>query len=59
MNRIQRLHVKLDDMTDQLQILEMQKGPHYMLGSKLNEHYETLCDQYERIAEKPYKYRSN
>ena len=59
MNRIQRLQTKLDNMTDQLQVLEMAEGYHYMLGSKLNNRWEALRDQYERIAGKPWKYRSN
>jgi hypothetical protein len=59
MNNIKTLGAKLDDMTDQLQVLEMQKGPHYMLGSQLNQRYEILLDQYEQSSGKPYKYRSH
>ena len=59
MDDIQTLGTRLDDMTDQLQVLEMQKGWHYMLGSKLNERYEILQNQYEQRAGKPWKYRSH
>jgi hypothetical protein len=59
MNDIKTLGTRLDDMADQLQILEMQKGWHYMLGSQLNQRYEILMDQYEQRAGKPYKYRSH
>jgi hypothetical protein len=59
MNDIQSLGTKLDEMADQLQVLEMANGWHYMLGSKLNERYEILRNQYEQCAGKPYKYRSH
>ena len=53
------LRKKLNDMTDQLQILEMQKGPHYMMGSRLNQEYEALLDQYEKMTGHPYRYNGN
>ena len=59
MDDIQTLGTRLDDIADQLQILEMQKGWHYMLGSKLNERYEILQNEYEQRAGKPYEYRSH
>jgi hypothetical protein len=59
MNNVKTLGTKLDDMTEKLQVLEMQKGWHYMLGSQLNQRYEILCNQYEQRAGKPYKYRSH
>jgi hypothetical protein len=37
-------------MADQLQILEVQKGWHYMMGSQLNAEYEVLREQYEKMT---------
>jgi hypothetical protein len=54
MNRIQRLQKTLDDMHDQLQGVEVQKGTYYLLRCELYKRYKTLCDQYQRIAGKPY-----
>jgi hypothetical protein len=54
-----KMDKKLNDMADQLQILEMQKGPHYMMGSKLNQEYEILQDHYENITGGPYRYSGN
>jgi len=59
MHDLMTLGTKLDDMADQLQVLEMQKGWHHMLGSQLNQRYEILRDEYEQRAGKPYKYRSH
>jgi hypothetical protein len=56
---LRTLRKKLNDMADQLQILEMQKGPHYMMGSKLNQEYETLQGHYEYITGHPYRYSGN
>jgi hypothetical protein len=54
-----RLHKKLKDMADQLQILEMQKGWHHMLGSQLNQEYEQLREHYELLTGKPFKYQQH
>ena len=53
------LRKKLALMADQLQILEMQKGWHYMMGSRLNQEYEALQEQYENITGHPYRYCGN
>ena len=47
----QALRVKLHETAIQLQILEAQKGWHYMMGSQLNQEYETLQEQYEKTTE--------
>jgi hypothetical protein len=47
----QALRVKLHDTALQLQILEQQKGWHYMMDSRLNQEYEALQEQYEKITE--------
>ena len=47
----QALRVKLHETAIQLQILEAQKGWHYMMGSRLNQEFETLQEQYEKITE--------
>jgi hypothetical protein len=44
------LRKKLNDMADQLQVLEMQKGWHYMMGSQLNKEYEDLRNFYEILT---------
>jgi hypothetical protein len=44
------LRKKLNDMADQLQILEMQKGWHFMMGSQLNAEYEALQERYETMT---------
>lgn len=44
------LRERLNAMADQLQIIEMSKGWHYMMGSQLNQEYETLMDQYEKLT---------
>jgi hypothetical protein len=54
-----KLEKTLNDMADQLQILEMQKGWHYMMGSKLNQEYETWQEHYENITGHPYRYSGN
>ena len=54
-----KLDKKLNKMTDQLQILEMQKGWHYMMGSQLNQEYETWQEHYENITGHPYRYSGN
>jgi hypothetical protein len=41
---------KINAMADQLQIIEMLKGWHHMMGSQLNQEYETLMDQYEKLT---------
>ena len=53
------LRKKLNDMTDQLQILEMSRGWRYMMGSRLNQEYEALQEQYENITGHPYRYNGN
>jgi hypothetical protein len=53
------LRKKLNDIADQLQILEMQKGWHYMMGSRLNQEYEALQEQYEKKSGHPYRYARN
>ena len=53
------LRQKLALMADQLQILEMQKGWHYMMGSRLNQEYEALQEQYEKMTGHPYSYSGN
>ena len=37
----------------------MQKGWHHMMGSKLNQEYETWQQHYENITGHPYKYTSH
>jgi hypothetical protein len=54
-----RLQKKLNDMADQLQILEMQKGWHYMMGTQLNQEYEQLQEHYQLLTGKPFKYQQN
>jgi hypothetical protein len=54
-----KLEKKLNDIADQLQILEMQKGWHYMMGSLLNQEYETWAEHYENITGHPYTYSGN
>jgi hypothetical protein len=44
------LREKINAMADQLQIVEMLKGWHHMMGSQLNQEYETLMDQYEKLT---------
>ena len=44
------LREKINAMADQLQIIEMLKGWHHMMGSQLNQEYETLMDQYEKLT---------
>lgn len=53
-----RVTKKLKDLADRLQILEMQKGWHYMLGSQLNQEYEEWLKHYENITGKPFEYRN-
>ena len=54
-----KLHKKLTDITDRLQILEMEKGYDYMLGSKLNQKYKEILPHYEILAGKPFHYQRN
>ena len=44
------LRERLNAMADQLKIIEMLKGWHHMMGSQLNQEYETLMDQYEKLT---------
>jgi hypothetical protein len=44
------LRERLNAMADQLQIIEMLRGWHHMMGSRLNQEYETLMDQYEKLT---------
>ena len=53
------LRRKLSRMADQLQILEVSKGWHYMMGAQLNQEYERLREHYELLTGKPFKYQQH
>jgi hypothetical protein len=50
------LHKKLNDMTDQMQVLEMEKGCDYLVASKAYQKYEALIEQYEKMTGHPFRY---
>ena len=50
---------KLSRIVDQLQILEVSKGWHYIMGTQLNQEYEQLREHYELLTGKPFKYQRN
>ncbi len=45
------LRIKLHETALQLQILEAQKGWHYMMGSRLRKEFEAMQAQHEKIME--------
>ena len=53
------LRRKLSRMADQLQILEVSQGWHYMMGTQLNQEYEQLQEHYELLTGKPFKYQQH
>ena len=53
------LRRKLSRMAAQLQILEVSRGWHYMMGTQLNHEYERLREHYELLTGKPFKYQHN
>lgn len=48
---------KLSRMIDQLQIMEVAHGWHYMMASELNASYEKLRREYEARTGKPFIYQ--